>query len=240
MKRDLGPALVISVAVHVLLCLGVFLSAKPTPRRLTYKPLVVQFASPPSPERVQPEIKVEPKTHESVDTRVLERLTTFLRQGRKRLVAQAKPTRTPTARSVTASTQTPKSAAEPTPIQDIRDNSSVSKPAIAQGIQVGDAAFQYSYYISALQRTLTENWNPPPGLQEEAIQCSSVCRFRINQEGTISGVQIVESSGRKAMDSSAQIAVIHSSPFLPLPEEYRKGFLDVSVRFNAKQIWEED
>jgi TonB family protein len=44
-------------------------------------------------------------------------------------------------------------------------------------------------------------------------------RFFIEQDGTVTGVQIMDESGRPPMDFAARDAISDSSPFDPLPAE---------------------
>jgi protein TonB len=81
-----------------------------------------------------------------------------------------------------------------------------------------------AYYVNSWRKRIEDNGarNYP----REAESCVDNCRLRvlvsINANGTIRELNILESSGRKALDDAALRIVRMSAPFAPFDEEMRK------------------
>ncbi|HMD10411.1 MAG TPA: TonB family protein [Candidatus Acidoferrum sp.] len=108
-----------------------------------------------------------------------------------------------------------------------------SGPVSVKGQGGGDFASRYGWYIEAVRRSVGQNWlqttiDPPV---RAARQAHCVMTFRINRDGTVSNVQMSQSSGNLSMDNSARRALdgIH---FGPLPNEYSGNSVDVIFDFD--------
>src|SRR5438034_6770899 len=91
------------------------------------------------------------------------------------------------------------------------------------GIGFGDAAFgdRYGTYVNAITRAISNNWLK--SLVDSRIQKAPrvYLNFDIARDGTISNVEVQQSSGIPSLDRSAQRAVLASNPLPPLPSDYR-------------------
>ncbi len=73
---------------------------------------------------------------------------------------------------------------------------------------------RFGHYMSALQTQIKQNWVPPHASESGTV----VVRFKIRRDGTLAAKPIVsKSSGMKAVDTTALLAVRNSAPFYPLP-----------------------
>jgi TonB family protein len=108
-----------------------------------------------------------------------------------------------------------------------------SGPVSVKGQGGGEFASRYGWYIEAVRRSVGQNWlqttiDPPV---RAARQAHCVMTFRINRDGTVSNVQMSQSSGNLSMDNSARRALdgIH---FGPLPNDYSGNSVDVIFDFD--------
>ncbi|MCY4667370.1 MAG: cell envelope integrity protein TolA, partial [Rhodococcus sp.] len=85
-------------------------------------------------------------------------------------------------------------------------------------------------YSLAIQATVERNWIRPPGAPEQ-LEC--IVRVSQAPSGDVVTVQIVESSGNRAFDSSVEKAVWKSSP-LPLPKDLSLFRRDLQFVFNPE------
>jgi len=230
-KNEMRKPLVISAVLHVILFLVLMVTARPKPKLYTDKPLMVDLQQLTMPKM---EEKVPEPVKEEVRTPLLEQIISKLRKTRNKLAAKD-PSPTPTRRPRVAKTPTPGPAKPRSTPRIVPTMASVKGK---QSIQVGDARFEYSYYLGSLQSELTRNWDPPVEAGLTGKQKEVTCAFRIDKGGVVSDIRVVKPSGRKALDDSAKLAIMRAAPFPEFPPDYKKGFLDVTVTFGAEQEWD--
>lgn len=101
----------------------------------------------------------------------------------------------------------------------------------AGGLDIGDGAFgqQYGAYVRGMTRRISDNWFQ--GMVDANVGSGRrvTLSFDILRDGRIDGIRVVESSGNASLDTSAQRALLRSSPLPPLPLSYRGS--SVGVRF---------
>jgi TonB family protein len=98
--------------------------------------------------------------------------------------------------------------------------------------QIGLSNFPYQYYLQIIRDRISSNWFTAlvdPGV-EGTLQ--TAVYFRIFRNGTISNVEVRESSNVRAFDSSAVRAIMNSAPFPPLPADYDEQFLGIILIFD--------
>ena len=106
-------------------------------------------------------------------------------------------------------------------------------PISAKGEGGGDFASRYGYYIDGVRRTISGNWlqsTIEPAVRA-ARQAHCVMTFRINRDGSVSSVQMSQSSGNLSMDNSARRA-LDGIRFAPLPNDYHGSSVDVIFDFD--------
>lgn len=100
------------------------------------------------------------------------------------------------------------------------------------GIQLGGGsggAGLDSWYLRQVERRISENWLRST-LGNLAVPVQVSVTFEITSGGQIESVRVVEPSGIRSVDLSAERAVRASNPLPPLPPEFRRR----RVRFVAK------
>ncbi len=100
------------------------------------------------------------------------------------------------------------------------------------GIAVDAAVFPFSYFLSAIERRVSENWYSAVSQGTKGLTC--VVFFRLNRDGSVSDVRVEKSSGNGYFDRSAQRAVKSAAPFPPLPGAFADPFLGVHFTFVQK------
>jgi len=96
---------------------------------------------------------------------------------------------------------------------------------------LGISNFPYRYYLNEIQYKIQSNWFTSlvdPGVNGNF---HADVYFRIYKDGSISTVEIKESSGLKTLDQSAVRAVMQSAKFGPLPPGYEDEYLGIYLRF---------
>jgi TonB family protein len=133
-------------------------------------------------------------------------------------------TRTPTpdarktkiAEQIAAIQEEMKDPNEPTPIAPQRVTSDPKK-FIDQGGGVSTSVpFGDQGYLGRLSSALQRNFIPPPVRADAGVLVAKVL-FKISRDGTISGGQLIESSGHKRVDGAALRAVAAIERFERLP-----------------------
>jgi TonB family protein len=101
------------------------------------------------------------------------------------------------------------------------------------GIGFGDTSFgdRYGTYVNAITRAISNNWLK--SLVDASVQKAPrvYLSFTIGRDGTVSDVEVKQSSGNPSLDRSAKRAVLASNPLPALPADYRGGNISVSFYF---------
>jgi len=85
--------------------------------------------------------------------------------------------------------------------------------------------FKFGYYIDQLLSAIDSKWvRPPLGNDVKAV-----ISFRIQKDGSLTDLEVAQSSGYNSFDLAALRAVQNASPFAPLPRAYRNGSLGVTL-----------
>lgn len=91
---------------------------------------------------------------------------------------------------------------------------------------VEDPNFTYGYYLDRIVGVISANWTRP-SVDPEIKQ--ALLFFRIQRDGTIAELKLVETSGSQLFDDAALRAVQSSSPLPPLPKSYAKDSLGIHL-----------
>jgi periplasmic protein TonB len=105
----------------------------------------------------------------------------------------------------------------------------------ATGVGGGNFGQKYSWYVEAVQRRVSSNWlqaTVDPGIR--AAPRADIT-FEIMRDGTVSNIQIVQSSGNASVDTSAVRAIRASSPLQGLPGNYSGGYVSVDFYFDFRR-----
>jgi TonB family protein len=91
--------------------------------------------------------------------------------------------------------------------------------------------FEFLSYRQRIFGLIKRNW--ANALRRSGLVAA--VRFEIAPDGTVSGVQLVRSSGDRGYDQSVVRAVQRSSPLPPPPERYRDDFREVVIDFHSEE-----
>ncbi len=95
----------------------------------------------------------------------------------------------------------------------------------------GAGNFPYAWYVNSVKKKLDSNWNVTTGFDRRVF---TQMAFTIQRSGSISDVEVEESSNIPAFDLAARRAVEYSNPLPPLPSGYSEPHLRIHVRFTVK------
>jgi periplasmic protein TonB len=94
-----------------------------------------------------------------------------------------------------------------------------------------DFGSRFSWYVEAVQRRISGDWLQSSIDATLAMAPRVVVTFTIVRDGTITNVQITQSSNNYSVDNSALRAVRDSSPVARLPPEYAGSNVNVEFWF---------
>lgn len=107
-----------------------------------------------------------------------------------------------------------------------------------QGQAGGDFSLRYGWYVDAVRRRIAQNW-----LQstiDPAVRSARVAKctftFTIARDGTVKDIRVLQTSGNYSMDTSAQRALLSSSPMPPLPSDYSGSSVNVTFDFDLSMV----
>ena len=84
------------------------------------------------------------------------------------------------------------------------------------GLSFDTQWYDWGPYAKAMLAKIRRHWRIPE-IAMLGVQGRVRIRFFIEQDGTVTGLQILDESGKPPMDFAARDAIAHSSPFEPLP-----------------------
>ena len=96
-------------------------------------------------------------------------------------------------------------------------------------IAVEGERFPFSYYLSAIERKVSQNWFSGVSAEGEGYSC--VVYFRLRKDGRIDDLRVEQGSGNSYFDRSATRAVRSAAPFPPLPRAFSEDFLGIHFTF---------
>jgi len=103
-----------------------------------------------------------------------------------------------------------------------------------QGQGGGDFASRYGWYIDAVRRKISANWLQstidPAVRNAHTAKCTMT--FVIARNGEVKDIRVAQSSGNYSLDTSAQRALLSSSPMPALPGDYPGSAVNVTFDFD--------
>lgn len=110
--------------------------------------------------------------------------------------------------------------------------SSQGVAAIGQG--GGDFAGRYPWYVDAVRSRVEQSWDQTTidAATRAGHRGRTVMSFKINGNGSISSIRMVQSSGNSSLDYSAMRALQSIDAFRPLPNDYMGKYVDVTFDFD--------
>lgn len=98
----------------------------------------------------------------------------------------------------------------------------------------GDFGGRYPWYVDSVRTRIDQTWdrNAIEPAVRAARQAHTIMSFRINANGSVSNIRVVQSSGNSSMDYSAMRAMQSIDAFRPLPNDYMGSYVDVTFDFD--------
>ncbi len=106
------------------------------------------------------------------------------------------------------------------------------------GVQMGSGSafgYRFGWYRDLIEQRVAQKWRTED--IDPRIQTLPVCivTFEIHNNGSISNVRILQSSGNRALDYSAQRAIYEAGPLPPLPPGYERSSANIEIWFQLKR-----
>jgi TonB family protein len=102
-----------------------------------------------------------------------------------------------------------------------------------RAVQASFTNFPYPWYITQVRNNLWTSWQKL--MPKKKVGLSVLVSFNLDRNGAIYGVQIEKSSKNDDFDYKGKTAVLNSAPYPPLPKEYEKDILTVTVEFKNEE-----
>jgi len=99
-------------------------------------------------------------------------------------------------------------------------------------VSAGSEDFKFPPYLAIIRDKIERHWNPPPGTVQGA---KAKIQFTVLRSGRVGEVKLQDSSGNFYFDQAAVRAILLSSPFPPMPEEFYRDSALFSVDMQEQQ-----
>jgi TonB family protein len=96
----------------------------------------------------------------------------------------------------------------------------------------GEFGSKYSWFVDAVRTRISSNWLQSMVDPSVSTAPRAVLTFQILRDGTITNIQILQTSGNTSVDNSARRAILSSSPVLKLPNDYSGSVVNVEFWFD--------
>ena len=100
----------------------------------------------------------------------------------------------------------------------------------AGGPRLDVANFCCPEYIETMIQRIRSNWDPQHGAAGQ-----SIVKFSIRRDGMLTNVEIDKTSGNPLLDLESRKAVLRTQQLPPLPEQFDRPTLTVSLTFDYKR-----
>jgi TonB family protein len=111
----------------------------------------------------------------------------------------------------------------------------VVTPGGPGGFSMGEGnsfGLRYGYYVAAMRSRISANWLLSTVSPNIVSAPRLYLTFKILRDGSVTGVEITQSSGIAEVDRSALRAILASNPLPPLPTDYSGSSLEVEFYFD--------
>jgi len=99
----------------------------------------------------------------------------------------------------------------------------------------GDFAGRFPSYVDAVRNRISSNWLQSTVDPTVRWAPRANFSFQVLRDGTVTNVQMLQSSGNRSVDNSALRAILSSSPMSPLPSGYPGSSVTVEFWFDFRR-----
>jgi TonB family protein len=99
----------------------------------------------------------------------------------------------------------------------------------------GDFAGRFPSYVDAVRNRISSNWLQSTVDPTVRWAPRASFSFQVMKDGTVTNVQMLQSSGNRSVDNSALRAILSSSPMSPLPSNYPGNSVTVEFWFDFRR-----
>lgn len=117
-------------------------------------------------------------------------------------------------------------------VSSLHSLSTAGQGGAERTVQASFTNFPYPWYITQVRNALWNAWQKTKPQNNNGL--SALISFNIDKNGVVYEVQIERSSKDDAYDYAAMSAVKNSDPYPPLPEDFGKEILTVTVEFRQE------
>lgn len=105
------------------------------------------------------------------------------------------------------------------------------------GLNIGEGFFgeRYGWYVQAVRNRISSNWLMSTISPNITTARRVYIHFEVLRDGTLTNIQLTQSSGIEEVDRSALRAVYASSPLGPLPQDYSGNQVSVDFYFDLNR-----
>lgn len=91
---------------------------------------------------------------------------------------------------------------------------------------------RYVTYARVIKERILANWSYPQEARNNLLEGRLLVVFSLNQEGSLTRLDIRQSSGHDILDQEAAMAIRNASPFPPIPEQIAVSRLNIQATFD--------
>jgi TonB family protein len=99
----------------------------------------------------------------------------------------------------------------------------------------GDFAGRFPSYVDAVRNRISSNWLQSTVDPTVRWTPRASFSFQVMRDGTVTNVQMLQSSGNRSVDNSALRAILSSSPMSALPSSYSGSSVTVEFWFDFRR-----
>ncbi|MGK7345331.1 MAG: energy transducer TonB [Candidatus Nitrospinota bacterium M3_3B_026] len=98
-------------------------------------------------------------------------------------------------------------------------------------VSLNTRAFEYVDYFTAIRKAINLVWAYPEGAASRSLSGRTVIRFSLSSDGALEEVKVLESSGHRALDDEARLAIRLAAPYEAFPPALDKKRLHIVATF---------
>lgn len=105
---------------------------------------------------------------------------------------------------------------------------------LAEGdsIDINTKEYRYIGYFTNMRKAIELAWNYPMEAAKQGVAGQVHLRFVIEENGVVSKISVLDSSGHEILDSAIVEAIKVAAPFAPLPAGFNRKNLEVTGTFH--------